>query len=364
MTFQRKFELTDTWVCKGLAIIFMLIHHLFADTETCKKYRIIFSPLSQTVVFDIAKICVICVAIFVFLTAYGITKKYGQNGDICKDGGGKSYLVIRLSKLMCGYVFIYILSQIISYFTPRTRVAVYGEDFVKRMYYTFVDLCGLANIYSRPTYNMTWWYMELAILLILIMPFICRMVDRVGGWTIIIMYLIPLIMHFSFPGRFWNYILTAFLGTICAKEDIFERLSSYFGEKIWIKFVKILIALGIIAIMSILFLKRENIENLTDPIMSVTICWLGFELFSRTPFIGKCLAFIGKHSMNIFLTHTFIYYYFGERYIYSFRYFVLLIVVLLVSSLLLSIIIEELKKGLRVLWVHMSKKKISLMSRH
>lgn len=358
---EKKFEKTDTQVCKGLAIIFMLIHHLFLDIDVCVKYGVVFTPFSSNTVIEIAKVCKICVSMFVFLTAYGITRKYSFSFMEIDRHGHKKYLSSRLLKLMSGYVFIYILSQVISYFTPRTRVLVYGESFFKRIYYTIIDGCGLAYAFDCPTYNATWWYMTMAIFLILVMPFIYVIVDKLGVWTMILIYMIPLTMKFFLPGRCWNYILCALLGTICAKNDLFEKLSSCFSQRVWAKFIKTFFALGIIAIMSILYLKREHIENLTienltDPIMSFTICWLGFELLSTMPFVGRGLAFVGKHSMNIFLTHTFIYYYYGQKYIYSCRYFGLVVVVLLICSLILSMGIEELKKWFQILWIHISEK--------
>ena len=55
------------------------------------------------------------------------------------------------------------------------------------------------------------------------------------------------------------------------------------------------------------------------------------------------LAFVGKHSMNMYLIHTFIFGYFFHDFIYSFKYPILIFIVLLIVSLLLSIAIEFLK---------------------
>ena len=53
--------------------------------------------------------------------------------------------------------------------------------------------------------------------------------------------------------------------------------------------------------------------------------------------------FIGKHSMNMYLMHTFIFAYFLYDFIYGFKYPVLIFGVLLLTSLLLSIVIGFLK---------------------
>lgn len=48
----------------------------------------------------------------------------------------------------------------------------------------------------------------------------------------------------------------------------------------------------------------------------------------------------GKHSMSVFLTHTFIYYYFFTDFIYSFRYVPLIWLVLFVTSMILAIVLD------------------------
>ena len=60
-------------------------------------------------------------------------------------------------------------------------------------------------------------------------------------------------------------------------------------------------------------------------------------------FIHSSLAFIGKHSYNIFLFHTFIYYYYFPEYIYWSKNPLIIYATLLMTCLLISIGIEKMK---------------------
>lgn len=71
---------------------------------------------------------------------------------------------------------------------------------------------------------------------------------------------------------------------------------------------------------------------------------LVFDLISSIPFISHLLKFLGKHSTNIFLTHTFIYYYFYTEYIYSLKYDWLILIVMLSLCSIVSMVMEFAKK--------------------
>lgn len=63
--------------------------------------------------------------------------------------------------------------------------------------------------------------------------------------------------------------------------------------------------------------------------------------------ISYLLEFVGKHSMNIFLFHTFIYYYWFRDFIYASRNPMVIYLLLLLICLLISVGIELLKKIIR-----------------
>lgn len=81
--------------------------------------------------------------------------------------------------------------------------------------------------------------------------------------------------------------------------------------------------------------------------MAVTICYLVYRCASPVKIINRCLEYLGIFSINIFMLHTFIYYYYFKDFIYSFGNIWGIILVLLLSSLAVSILLEKMKKLFR-----------------
>lgn len=79
-------------------------------------------------------------------------------------------------------------------------------------------------------------------------------------------------------------------------------------------------------------------------LFAFVIPYIAYEFISHIPLLRTGLGFIGGHATNIFLTHTFIYYYFYTDFIYSFHDSWLILLVLLGLSLGVSILIELFKK--------------------
>lgn len=78
-----------------------------------------------------------------------------------------------------------------------------------------------------------------------------------------------------------------------------------------------------------------------QPLISIFYCR---KYIIRIPVINKILEFLGRHSMNIFLVHTFFRYIFFRDFIYGFKYFWLIVLVLFGVSLGVTMLIELLKK--------------------
>lgn len=62
-------------IAKGLAVIFMYLHHLFGiEKKWGGEYQIQTIVFSEPQMMQISAALKICVAIFVFITAYGICR--------------------------------------------------------------------------------------------------------------------------------------------------------------------------------------------------------------------------------------------------------------------------------------------------
>lgn len=70
----------ETNAVKGIAVILLLMHHVL-NSQFCDAYKVVTFPFSFENIIWFAENAKVCVAIFVFLTAYGITKQYNRKGQ-------------------------------------------------------------------------------------------------------------------------------------------------------------------------------------------------------------------------------------------------------------------------------------------
>ena len=319
-----KFDKNDTLAVKGLAILFMIQHHGFLSPDRFEGMTVNFSPFSQLDIVTISNFLKICVGMYVFLSGYGLTislKKYGNDGTL-SGRQYKDYLYRRLWKLMTGFWVIYLLGFIFSIFiNSRVETVYFSKDITTGIYSIFTDFTGLAYLFNTPTLNGTWWYMTLAIFIILVLPFIAN-------------------------------FFAAVLGVVFAQYDVLAKAKGFMITKNKyiskaIKFVVLTALLIGLYYMRVMLHKKgysSNAYELTDNIIPVYIVYYCYEFIVGIPGLRQVLCFLGTHSMNIFLLHTFIRQYFLREFVYSVRHFALVTLVVLVLSLAISVVIELIKK--------------------
>lgn len=345
-------------IAKGIAILMMLFHHVFySENEilTCGRgQEVSFDPFSMGFVIDIAQLMKICVAVFVFITAYGTFRQISARLDAHKQNTSgwearlsAGYALEHVVKLLINFQFVFLIFALMGFAFPEHSVfAVYGgEGPLNAAFYMLCDFFGLAKMLGTPTLNATWWYMSYALLLIFIMPAFAYLARRIGSLPMIALsFMLPLMASLDMSATFWRYAPTVMLGMMFAQYDTFEALDRRFEDHACSK--RILGALVcVFVLIALLYLrKRLGFVWLFDALCAATVCRLAmhFEAFDVV------LVFLGKHSMNMFFLHTFIYaYYFGAQ-IYSLHWFLFIYLVLVLVSLGCSMLIELLKKILRV----------------
>lgn len=331
----------DTFVCKGIAIILLYIHHIFYTYDTFSSYNIIFSPLSVDFVLWFAQACKICVSIFVFLTSYGTTVQMNQhyfNDEVQLS----QYIFSRYIKLMANFGIIFIIALCFS-FMGRNLIDIYGENLDSSILYILIDFLGLANFFGTPTLNETWWYMPVAIFLIFTMPFFIKMVKHTGLLAIPLAILLPTFFSINTYTPIGWYLLTIISGILFAEYKLFERIKYYLNHSIH---KQIVCAVTIIVSWFILIVFRGKFGyvNIVDGILAILTCLICYLYLSRLPILCLILRVIGIHSANLFLMHTFIVSYYTKDFIYSFKYGLLILIVVILSTLSISKLIELLKK--------------------
>ena len=202
-----------------------------------------------------------------------------------------------------------------------------------------MDFLGIANVFGTPTFNVTWWYIPYAIFFILIIPALIKVFDRLKFAFIPIILLFQRVVFPDISGQFFRYLPVLILGISFAKYNIFEKVrNSNFARKRR----DIVLSLLLLAVSSYV---RQNLgfNDISEALMAASICYLSYRCISPLKIVGNCLGTLGKYSMNMFMLHTFIYYYYFKKYIYSFRSVWSIFLVLLFSSFVLAVLVEKIK---------------------
>ena len=84
-----------------------------------------------------------------------------------------------------------------------------------------------------------------------------------------------------------------------------------------------------------------------DAVITLSMIML-YKSVELPTFVEKTLEFLGKHSMNIFLFHTFIFSHWLKVFIYSPKNPLLIFLLLLALCLIISVAIEWLKKIIKI----------------
>lgn len=355
-----KFTKEHTMQMKGIAIIILLFHHCFLNTQrwatvpyeklaTTKGwgyYPISFAPFSSHTIQYLASFSKICVAMFVFMTGYGMWVSYESHK---KKTTMSNYIKKRMVTLMTGFLIIFVVTEILAIPTGRF-IEVYGHDF-RSVVYMIIDALGLAKLLGTPLFCLTWWYMSLAIVLIMIFPFVHSIMEKYQWVVVVASIIVPRACGFGQSTDLFRYLLAYTLGMYFAQHDLLARIKEKFMEQnVAGKLLSLIVSLiGLAVIIKC----RQNAWigwkylDFWDGFAAMYVIVNSYIYILNGKWIVKGLGFLGKHSMNIFLIHSFYRDVFFHEFTYSFYYAWLDYIVLMAISLVTSIVLEWFKKLIR-----------------
>lgn len=337
----REFSKKDTNITKGVLVVLLLIHHVFDpffDYSEVVQWRFLSQELANPF---IAFFCKQCVGGFVFLTVYGITKAY-KNCEM-NEKNVLRIMGVRLVKLYAAFEVIFVCNLLYRKIKhiPIKEVYMSGEGKFEPVQ-MILDALGFAFYYKTPTMNVTWWYMALAVLILVTVPVLFYIYKKVGLALVPIALLVPLLVWNQ--TNYTTVVSTMVVAMVFADRQVFERIDTIrlFNSKL---VTNCIILLGSLLSLKIVYEYVKFFEEGWHmyPLGAVAICVLVYKVLALIPILNVALQFIGKHSGNIFMIHTFIYYYYYTDFIYSFAYPVRIFVVLLGCSLALSVVLELAK---------------------
>ena len=349
---ELNFTKEHTKIAKGVAILLMLTHHLFAFPDRIhldQGYISLFSIGGNNIEFIMGVFGNICVSMYIFLSGYGIYMSSLKNGKITLKDSFK-----RLKKLYINYWIVFII------FVPIGFIFFNKELNIREFILNFVGWSS--------SYNGEWWFFKLYVELILLVSILKHIVNdglfkSIVNITVVLLFskvieyginmgidkFIPsLILYEVHDILFWQACF--FIGYICAKFDIYSKVLNLF---IKIKMDnKIIYA---ILLLSIIFVRSKfgyifAIDFLLTPILMFSAVNLLYDSVFHKLFI-----LLGKHSTNMWLIHSFFCYTYFQWLVFKPRVSILILIWLVVLSLGSSYFINYLHKWGSILFMKCKK---------
>ncbi|MGG4219015.1 acyltransferase family protein [Paenibacillus jamilae] len=327
MHHDKELKLVETNIAKGIAVILLLVHHLFAFPDRLKyDYVSLFSLFHERGEFYLGHFGQIAICIFLFLSGYGLYKSNVQNPQHLMQ---KSFT--RLSKIMINYwvVFLLFIPVGLYFFGNSDRFQHSSTmDFLRN----FIALSS--------SYNGEWWFLYDYILLLLIFPVTFQAFQRNAWVTLLIA---GLVFYNSYSqGNYYSIMywqLPFMIGLFFAKYKLYSWMNKIYSSIIFnnILFdVIVLVLLFRFRTTSQLF-EKTTIDMIIAPVFILVSIHLMNKLKLTRPF-----AYLGKNSMNIWLTHTFFCYYYFQSIVFFPKVSILILLWLVLLTVLTSIIVNRI----------------------
>lgn len=279
----------DTSAMKGIAILAMLFHHVYGSPPPgVEAYG--------GILHVIGTLGKVCVTLFIFCSGYGLAAQYEPRNTILDD---IRFVMRRLTKFYLNYWSVFVIFVPVSVLLfHRPLSAAYGTGDIPHL---LLDLLGIQGHHS---YNITWWFNRLIIILYLLFPLLYRIV-RLKPWVVLLLSM-ALMTQFN-PSSIYAWQFTFCLGIAwrCCETD---RV----GIQRWMREHQNVSAGLVLCLLGCTIILRLSPEvgyiggERADAFFTCAIALCVVTLFRRQGVTMKALCFFGKHSTNIYLTHTFL----------------------------------------------------------
>ena len=330
-------------ITKGIAILFMLLLHLFCT----KAYESLYTPLlfigDIPLVYYLALFGDCCVAIYCFCSGYGLLISYKNNKEKYNNNN-----IIRIFKLYINYWII--LLGFVVILGPIMGQANNYPGSLKKFILTLTAI--------DPAYNGAWWFFTTYIILVLVSPFINKIVIKYNNILILglsfIFYVAAYIQRIKgvivLDNEVLNWIIRQIalfgtsqfpfiVGTIFAYKKIYSKLYSISNK------IKYKNTLGIL-IITLMIIAHGIVQTLFVAVFIGIVFICVFNLIDKPKWLNNLLSYLGNNSTNMWLTHMFFYMIYFKKLVYGARYsfliFPWLVILCIVSSYIINLIYKPI----------------------
>ncbi len=320
---------------KGVSVILLLIHHYFY------VYRG-YGNIIMDYIVDYSKICV---TLFVVLSGYGLYKTYKN-----QNFGYFKFTFNRIKKIIIPFQIVFILFVLLgTVFNLRTLEQAYGLNnvFLKML----IEFLGLRNFFipllGSFAYNETWWFIPMLLWFYILFVPLAKMMEKHGLMAILTIWIIcklviprtipQVILNMIYPDYLFAFAIAIFLSMY---ED---NIKDFIKEK---RLSNIIILF--LASIPILFFTQSATLSSSFWILSLLIVFIYIAIDEKynLRFVKEVLFQFGKYSYQIYLTHTFIYYYFFTEFSYYFNSTILVLLQGIIVSFALGFLVNKITKAI------------------
>ena len=328
-------------ITKGVAILFMLLLHLFCT----KQYVGLFEPIiyigSVPLIYYLALFGDCCVAIFCFCSGYGLMINYQKNSLEYIAGNKKRIFNLYFNYWIVILIFVCLLGPLLG------KASSYPGNFKEFMLtITAID----------PAYNGAWWFVTTYILLVITSPVLYRMIIKYNAYLVIgvtfIFYVIAYIQRIKNPLIFdsqvlnWLFRQAALYGTSLLPfiiGGLFYQYRFYSKLNIVMKHIKFknLICSALIILMMV---AHGIVQTLFFAVFTGIAFICLFNLIDKPKWLEDFLNYFGTHSTNMWLNHMFFYMIYFKELVYFPQNPILIFIWLIILSLIGSYITDYVMK--------------------
>lgn len=345
------FDKRQTNIAKGVALLLLLWHHLFYNSpEVYTRFSSLWLFRGVPIECQLARFCKVCVAIFLLLSGYGLTKSYSRYLD--RHSNDKKlhikesikYTLNHLIKLLSDYWIIYIIFVPMGLFFGVSFLEKYGTN---PLHY-FSEFFGFSYLISGDNYadysmNLTWWFMSIILVYYLVFPILYKLLKyspELLLLTTLIVLFCPYIPDFR---SLKVYICPFILGMYISHYNSFDTLARRINSNL----KAILVSAFAVFFSAYLRFSLFGDSTAIDFLFAFSVILFSFLVLSKIPILNTVLEHLGKYSGMIFMFHTFIYSLYFQDFIYWFKYPPIIFLVLTVICYVVAVGLEYLKKLIR-----------------
>lgn len=358
---KYEFSVNNAKTMKGIAIVLMLMHHLWAfpDRLCGGNLKYVLNIFGDSSISYLGMFGKICVSLFFFLSGYGLYISSKKK---------KIDILSKIKKLFITYWKVFIIFVPIGFLFFSNQIEYCKSEWVYSKYSKFSwekILCDFFGVTSN--LNNEWWFLRSYVFALLTYPLLTKYFKNkstlINFFSIMIFSilstdLLPAIGKIEELGSlnknyiYYNlfcqaapFIACFWTGILFAKDDLFTKLKNTIDNNI-----KLNIFSDLIILLGIIFLRQIGIKSNLDIFYVPVFIIICLDLVNRIKILEKVFYELGKESTNMWLIHSFYCYYF-----YAFakivvwpKWAVLCLIVLIILSYLSS-------KLLNYFWKNVTK---------